>query len=1574
MHQLGRELRKVRTPVTDTALPLLNVLRSLKATGWDGFEGLVVSMLKGVVNHEFRLANAGLQGGQDAHSSLKEPFLLAVECKRYRDRTPLSQRDLLSEVEAAYSVSPLLDCWILAVTREITAQEERYLSQACESRGIAYVTLDCARLPNVGLLDALCAFQSDRALEHLRSRGSLSQSETDAFARAAEAIRTQRGAEAAYERLQQNFSAQTVGFSQFRAKLNSRVIADLTSPEKCVLRFRCAMGPRSTRTASGFIERHRLLSLLDHHWQVAKGARGASLVAVHGEEGAGKSWAVATWVQGLLQDDEPPVVFFITAGEPTSNSASRVLAGHAAEYGEMSNEELTRRRLQRWLAIGPSQQGRRAVVIIDGLNERLEASFWGPLIDDLRVQYANSVHVVVTCRTQTWHETIVHELYLPATELEVGAFDDTEFAEAISTLAADQKDRMLKLGQLVRRPRYFHLACEYVEELVAFGELTVPMLYYYDWKHRHSRRPYQPISQTSFEQVLMALAQRQRDTTASFERGVALEVLGLADYRQGLEDLASSRIIMPRRTGRLALQPSFLALGLGMYLASHLDDEGGNLASRVELAQVLLGETSSWDFTSEVLQQALLHSMISSPPCSLETQVAILVVWGTCLNAADASASAVPKIVAANPELVLRYAEFAWSAASSSHLMETAVLHALVRLLRDPAGRRASVGRLTEWVSLIHEMAEHQSCDPDSNATHAPDVLRLCRESAHVFEKSAVILRHTENRQSLRLGRLALAAVSTANLCDCWPVIKTAFASDEAMGNPRGSLLTWIVRSATVPIDELVDQTVSHYLADNDPVAFRAAHRLLIACGAPSLMKRVDDIPRDQWPTKSLWRVEFEADPCASFFVAPRRQQLARCLEREDVPYHINAARARELAADCSLQIPESFQRQVRRQAELLNVSRLRLEMCNDEQDHAWSGILPLLARVAPACLEELVRRFAATARDRSGLPLRQLSWTLEEFSELLGKSEVEILEETWRRHHSSMDVSSSDDLFVESMIASILLPNQKKAADQLAFLLGRSDEAYELLAMSASFARIEPSDQASLFRGLIDDSDDKALRVALWMLNSQPELDEVLATELIAAAASSNDSGTRGQALQLAERIENHHWATLPAFQNWSVAPSMWSVEEFYGTMMVMRCSLEADALERCSNRHMGEALASLDDNQAARWAALYADRVLDTCQRLISTAPSCSHPPVEVDVGRQEYPWRRISLSPKKSKGETFFQPLTSWGGLAPGDIADVFGHMENVDDGEARRAAWHATFDAETARGNWLFAAYIPSKTIDLVHRMCPTFIEQLEDLLALAEATGRIARIQAVVEALVRFAFETSLPQALRWYQLIEKWCNTIRYVDVRTGLSSHQAALLNADPSTEIAAEWRRLLSVQPTDLDLYLILNGLMLGGNQTWVRDDAEAQIKSGSPRGRAMGLVMLSALEDNGEHLRNVLAELAPSESSWYSELGDLCCHYGERRRDQLHWLTVSMTGDSARERVAAAVLAAHIEDSRTAGLIQHVTSNTVLSGDLRRKAIAVRQASRQSVRSGWSKHLSERLFGSRIQRHAAHPWLPI
>ena len=96
----------------------IEALRSLDASGSQGFEGLLSDLLAALTGQSFRVLKPGPQGGVDVLPVHRgNGVVVGLEGKRYGEKTQLKVDALKAKIVDAIDTYPELDLWLLAASR-----------------------------------------------------------------------------------------------------------------------------------------------------------------------------------------------------------------------------------------------------------------------------------------------------------------------------------------------------------------------------------------------------------------------------------------------------------------------------------------------------------------------------------------------------------------------------------------------------------------------------------------------------------------------------------------------------------------------------------------------------------------------------------------------------------------------------------------------------------------------------------------------------------------------------------------------------------------------------------------------------------------------------------------------------------------------------------------------------------------------------------------------------------------------------------------------------------------------------------------------------------------------------------------------------------------------------------------------------------------------------------------------------------------------------------------------------------------------------------------------------------------
>lgn len=501
--------------------------------------------------------------------------------------------------------------------------------------------------------------------------------------------------------------------------------------------------------------------------------------------------------------------------------------------------------------------------------------------------------------------------------------------------------------------------------------------------------------------------------------------------------------------------------------------------------------------------------------------------------------------------------------------------------------------------------------------------------------------------------------------------------------------------------------------------------------------------------------------------------------------------------------------------------------------------------------------------------------------------------------------------------------------------------------------------------------SDSELLFLALRVQAAQKDLDTSTTVLLVQAGLASEHSVDRGVALSLLLRLPEHLGRRLLHRHTLGRDEQATPYERYFRTIGAVTYE-EPNATAICcvSAEFLGQALLAAPIQAAVRWAPVLADLLSEATQLVLSEEDPLSAP-LEVDSGRSEAPWRRIASPRSRKAHRVMFSSMSTWGGLADGDLGTLFSPRDN--EGNEERDLLEEALSRASASGDWLYGAYIPAASIKLMAENVSAFQAWLERILSAAIAQQRIFRLQALFEAALGWGFTAGHSAAFDWYDELESAQSVVKYKDRRTGLLSRHAALVRAQPSAYAQARWRDLIHAQASDSDLHRVLSAIA-NSNGPWLLDEAERELASGSPRGRAMALVMASVVDDPEHALASMQRRVCGECESWYDSLAAMAWQYVRRARAQRHWLKEALLSDDPHARVRGAALLEYLGHPTLASEIHRMLESEECAGiDGARSLQLPTKNGHNREWSEWTKNMDKRLLGSRVLEHVVSPWLP-
>ena len=1547
--------------ITSASNTLAEALQAMPATGQAGFEGLVARLLADLTGVAFRPARSGGQRGRDIDSDPASPWFAVVECKRYRADTALDQRALVSEIQIATREDPQIDLWILATSRNVDSNITRWLQEEARERGIDYLILACGTAVDSEDLDVLCAHGLAIVLQHC---AAVLTNGTPGLETYLATVRSSAGFSARLERMRGTLNGGTVGLPSFRDRLNEKLTKAMRNETSSRGRFDRRLdvaGVGDVRDIPRLAVRARLDTFLSGPSQ----ATSSALCVVHGEEGNGKSWAVASWVHEGMSRPDSPAVFWFSAGDCSDDTPIRQLADHATESLANGREINFFAKLQRWVEGATRQQ---LLVVLDGINERHSVAFWARHLLRSLAEFDGHVSIIVTCRTQTWTDELAERLSLQPQLIEVAPFDDNEFAAALIGLDHADVERLRRVGALVRKPRYLTTAMQAVRELQVGEDLTIKRLYYEVMKRQARTRTDYPLVGRDFDEVLRHLAQQASDRVRAQDVVAGLPV---ADSSGDiLRELASGGVLRRSPSSGYVVEERYLVEGMSLLLVDILRSNSGTIEEHRDRIAQWLSDTHRFPLTAKICASASVRALMDTDVPAQATAATVL-EFVHCTNPEPGSLEGVLLHAARNVDVLCDVCERLWSERGVDHAVERVILKGLVLAAADPQRQGRLRARLTQWAGLIHPSGEHERDASNPNAAALGE--RVVQIAPSVGPVSGlgdgVSLTRVDDQRLLRLGRLALAVVSFSDRRFFYPVLVTSLAADAVMSSSRSVVVHWILASSRHPLADLVQASLGTFSGLSPSEASRLERWQVRAVAAPELATQLRAL-NAQAPRPPV------DDRLARLSRTPTRQELPDYLMDPEVPAHWRLGKAKVAASDPGVPYPSAFVEELRAAVRSFNGRARRQGLYTADPDYSWESYEPILCRVDRDLLLAKLLEFVNDIRERTGERLHAWVFAAEGLTYLLGSGETAAVRRAWDALNARSTDLSENERFAEAMLLCMLLAHASPA-EQVDMLSARRDDAHSLARVCSRFKSFDSTEEQTAIAARIGTSS-KALTAVLWFASEQAGLDDAVWFEPMRRGLASASTVDRGLALQLASSLSCQTQERLVADVNVR-SPEACALERLYGTQLLLEHA-DGPALGVLARCDLGECCHLAGRPQTRRRAEVlqaFAGLVLDWLRRRVHPAAETpSALPIAVhDPSTSDHPWAAVSVDwSKQDNSVSFRSEMTIWGGLPPGEpgtFARAFGG--NDGHSEELQAALRSALDAAQQGGDWGFASFWSDNTLTGLVQAEPGFLPEVEALLKEAVARQTLHVVVPFATALCRSLLTNRSTDALRLLSVIGDERSFVTDVDGWSDEKLFDLALFSARESDEMRAKWLRRLDDAKNDAELLLCAEQLVAGGNGGWLHSLAMRELTADATYHRRRAILLLAASSADDQAFDLGVAS-SNAELCGLDDVVACARQYRETARWMAHWIGEGLRADSALDAYCSARLLLLCADRRVWRLLASARREAAASG-VRPAFLEI--LSHDDIKNAVKRNDSDgrqTLLGLKICQHDAAPWIDL
>lgn len=1552
---------------------LIAAIMQIAPTGPDGFEGLIAKLLMALTGRRFRLAKSGSQAGRDMSMRHASSNVVTVECKRYGKKTELDERELLGEFVQAISDISDLDLWILVTSRDVPSQLYEALHQQARYSHIEFLSISTGD-GEPSSLEALCAQSPETVISHVEPK--VSKEQKDELEQLLKEIAAHPLFPTTIERLREKFLSPFIGYDNWRSAQNQWLVNCLASEKESRAHFSQPLNIGDPATA--FVPRKLAWARLDKWFSGWKETH--EMLVMQGEEGDGKTWAVASWLdQNSPKQDDFPAIVFLSSHKVDSNEPLSLLSGVISRRLPTLQTEDWERRLHRWTE-KPMGDVPSLLLVFDGINERYAATWWRELVEQLSAQpWHNSVAVIITCRTAYWQRHFENLRHFQVNIHILSPYDDEELTTALAYHNLSHSDILDELLPLIRKPRYFDLMTKHRERMAKSGDVTVARLIYEDWRDRLQRKGID-LDDAAFQDLIKELASRYlKGQDYVKERDLDALLPSYRDKQAIVEELRTGGILQARR-GHYQVDERLLIHGFSLLLVDQLEKESiANKRAWSEIIADWLEPQAEMDIKASICEFAALHAL-SRPELPQKAKVAILNAWVSSHNPGKEAGPNFAAYYPADPACYMELAEIVWSDASDNPWAQKLLMHTFLKWHNTPQPTDQLCSTFERWLGFVHLYGvSYQRGKTEEDAERLRQ--KICDRVGSdlqpgTFTFAARPLIATEDDGLLRLGRAALAIISHLPRGPFVQAIATGCVAEAIMGTPaKYDLFKWVMSTASQSVWVEVKQEVKQLLETDSLASKQAAYRLLSFEGSREAQELQSTFPNNLFPPSPSHEA-YERDPCTSIF-AWNQEACEDCFQRQDLTPHYIAIRSKHHCVNPNLSIPVGLGTRLEPLVELINLDLVWSHMTSTKDDIAFDEYESSLCAYAPYAVAGLVRRIVRQADLREELALRQLAWRLKEHCLIFEERETSSIYRAWKGLYEGISVWSKTQQDAEMFLFGSVLA-KLDAREQFEHLLKRPDEAPDLTNYEPHF--LPMTDWDIVWNELDSSQNIKRRQRVLWFLSAHPDaIPRERISEKLVLFLGHKDSLVRSSILKILYFTEDEQATNMFIESGWTWDKSFCDRENHWGNLLLCKhggCLTYLELRSRVHPTYLGYAVSCLGMKDDEIYQC--AEDTHHLWSRIGVETPDlpADFPPTDLETGEKVAERTRLRLSPTTlSRSVTFMSRNFTWGGTTADNSTGIFQSWESSNEERhnlvqiARRA-----IEEQIEAGNLWFDQHFHTDELEQILDRRPDLVSKWVEF-ALADTDDAVRRIRlarSFYEALctVLLRREPDIGSQLYW-RLDTSGGITVR--DAHSKIRVLNYALFKAPATDGIQDTWKRRLEQCTTDQELMQVAIVAQHGNGRNWLQSYIEQRVHSSAPLEKSRSFTLLGFTE--AEEGFEVLSELLKTEPDpWIKDLLRTSLRRWQTNAWAKHWFRRFLIIDDSVAAWAAFRLLLQCVDSRFWLWQQDIQSEVGNSTQLE-KRIAFLKDNLDTIEKKIRKNeesLKKYLFGQKTKSGQAWPWM--
>ncbi len=1470
------------------------------------FEKLAAALISKLLDVPITVAKSGFQYGGDAGPAGRHGRWFRLECKKYSDTTSLSERELLGEIDQALCRDSALEAWFLIATRNVPEQTVQALTGKGEKEGVPVIIIDWSD-HELATLAALCAFGPDLVeKEYSKKAGDLART-------------LQPICHGTIDVLRRDMQSWYLGFETLRKRSHEILDEVWNSP----IESNAKLGQNAAGGANKRKVKRKAVSNALNSWWLEYLQTDAPAVVI-GWDGVGKTWATLEWL--IDTKSEQPIVLIIPSSKvPTLSAVNEISIKRFLAERLFELRECDFRGIEPWvrrldhLLTRPLDEGPVMTVFFDGLNQEPSVR-WLDILKILQSKsFAGRVRIIVSTRVHHYENKLskLKSLSISAEKVVVDVYDRTpggELDQMLSFEGLTQGDLHPDLIEMARTPRLFKLVVKFREKLVQAGQITIHRLLWEYGRDTLGERGQQSFSEDEWRDWLIKIAQKYRSGIGDYSVRELEETVGHPSLVHNeiyarLSEIIDSQFAISDGSGLWHLTSTLVAHALGVALLKYLDTE--ELDQNFEILETKLttwfDPISGFDQRAEILR-ASVSILVEQNPSTLYPVGGVLVTaWLQTQNVTDLHRQELAFLAPILTDPLLDAIERSGSNThASARLWAINAIRSISRT--DDSAFDKILNRSLHWLSIVSR---------DVNLQQETNWAFETKRSDRLKRRIGI-----DESGSVRVVGVKLELVDTNNdnLKIIVPSILEGFSLVKAMSIFEMAAIALAVRSHNEEWEGLEWLCL---LNEKDPDTTGRELRKLSesirnkkseAGVHPNLPERVAALllwlsgeESDEDDAVSLdpdidhftnYEIEYLSRPGHSFFQLERRHAEV-VLKDSELSLHHKINRTEELWFDPNFTPPDFFIQKIREAAAEIDVEKLNCNQWRSQEDHRFEKIEPVLARLAPDILSELMRR---KMQYMSNCPVESRYWKAIDVTNyflLSGKTEADaarILRQNGKEADEGLENYGANQL----LMVEIRDKDVQTQFDELIL----ADLQHILIGFSEVLRKPTPQHVDALVNrygsGTLKQQHDLALLLSVHPV----EFSDKAWSWLINIARQSSDNIPRryvfktltlSDAFRFGQMLGSNSW-------HWSPEEDLWV--NHYGTGALI------------------EATRSLPFEQVvsrlAPWRLLEAARLRGSDPGEVQLAAEIFSQLLKAD--NIEIPDTGSDLSVERANSKSLLFVASVSPRQTKEDIDDSLERLEKAMDVDARFNVYRRSVETATKRirearsaGANLFLIDFDPKDFALVLQHAPDIIDQWLD--GLEELTQDFKRYVGLAEAAFLALCEALLnSEPMRGVQLWRTLRATVitRYIGA-ADIDDLLHMVFRVSDSAEIAALRQELIGLDycHTDQALFEIAVAASYNGKSDWlstiIEQDQVSSLVWKRKRGKVLAgftvsneLPISSAWPDGEQTTTYNSLECKSGRYKWI----EACAH---------HWWKVFLNAENPDEAYAAWVLFLRSADVR-------------------------------------------------------------